>query len=433
LERKTSDLEIKDAANDVIWDAAHEYEGNISAGLGLAKEEQKELFTFFSKEQPARFQAQDLKMEDIGTLEHTLQKVCLGLAHPKIRMANAMLNAVKENQFYINSEGSQVFTSDVRYSLYLTVSTVDKKNYIIPHGCRFLIKDFSKLPDYDQLMESGERLIKEVLEIAQAPVQGNGAFPAILDPENHGVLWHEVIGHALEGHRMQEDEWGEVTTLFRDSIGKQVAPTFLSLYDDPTDSSMWGHYLYDAEGVPAQKVTLIDNGILKGYLHSRESAGFFETSSNGHARNEGNSDPVPRMSNIKIVSGNAVPFGELKEHMMKLCRDKGKEYGLVLRESHGGLTIPEESFYKTVPTHVFRIYADGREERVRGIYVVGTPHQTLQNIVQTSDEYGTFDGYCGAESGSVPSAEKAPDALVSSLEINRLPKDSYRQLPVPII
>jgi|TARA_B100001971_G_C18195418_1_gene541142 predicted Zn-dependent protease len=289
------------------------------------------------------------------------------------------------------------------------------------------------IPCYDDIMARGETLTSELLDIIKAPLEKNDTLPVILDGENTGVVFHEVIGHSLEAHRMQEDEWGDVTTLFKDKIGEKVAPEFITLYDDPTRQELDGHYQFDEDGVRSQKVMLVENCVLKNYLHSRESAGYFKTRSNGHARAYGSHTPTPRMSNLFVESNNRVSFDELVESLRKECVDQKKPYGLLMEGTNGGLTLPEECFFNTFPSNVFRVYANGKTERVRGAYIVGTPLQVLNNFIQTSDRYSTFSGNCGAESGWIPSVEIAPDALVKSLEINRIPMSSYYKMPKPVL
>ena len=90
--------------------------------------------------------------------------------------------------------------------------------------------------------------------------------------------------------------------------------------------------------------------------------------------------------------------------------------------------MPTESHFETYPSKVIRVYRNGREELRRGIYVVGTPYQVISNIIQTSDCSDVASGTCGAESGWVPAAERAPHALIGSLEINEILKDKYEEM-----
>ena len=107
-------------------------------------------------------------------------------------------------------------------------------------------------------------------------------------PRAAGVLFHEAIGHRLEGHRQEDPEEGRT---FAGQVGETVLPTFLTVKDDPTleryeDALLNGHYRYDDEGVPSQPVMLIEDGILRNYLMSRKPIEGAR-SSNGHGRSAG--------------------------------------------------------------------------------------------------------------------------------------------------
>ena len=196
--------------------------------------------------------------------------------------------------------------------------------------------------------------------------------------------------------------------------------------------------MYDEEGVAGQRVTLIKDGILEGYLHSRESAGYFKTKSNGHARADETLIPVSRMSNLIISSAHEVSYDELKEELVRLCKEQDKPYGLILSGAIGGMALPQNTVFDTYPKYITRVYPPHgrtgiREEMSRGAYVVGTAAQTLQNIILTSNKYNTRSSFCGAESGFVPVSQTAPDALLSSLDINRIPKKSYPHLRTRVL
>ena len=338
------------------------------------------------------------------------------------------VHIVKENKHLVNSEGARIFSSFVRYLIDMRFSAIDNRNKVIIHEHRFADVDLSTIPSYDELMKVGEETKKDLFEIIKAPIQGNGVYVVLMDQENHGILWHE-IGHALEAHRLQKrTKMEEKSTIFINKIGKKVAPCFISLYDDPTIETMDGHFLFDDEGVKAQRTELIKNGILKTFLHCRESAGYSQTQSNGHARAAIGQTPVARMANLIVESSNAVSYEQLKENLIKECERKNDEYGLIFKICGGGITLPTECHFETYPSKVYRLYRNGKEELRRGVYDLGTSHQIISNILQTSNEYRISHGSCGAESGYIPAAEKAPHALISSLEINEIPENKYEEM-----
>lgn len=437
LEPDSSLFEIWECAEDAFWECAVNYQArNIDA---LGSHNAREKYAYFSRETPvAHIGDENGKGVALGEQEETLKRVSRQLSLPELCGVDLCFSLISENRYFLNSEGAKIFDNSVWYAMGITVSATDTRNLILPHSVSWQSIDLSKIPTYEELMEAGERITKELFEMIKAPIEKNGAYPAIIDGENHGVLWHEAIGHGLEGHRMQEDDFGDATSLFDGKIGEVVAPEFLSVYDDPTLEDKVGHYRYDEEGIASKRVTLLEEGVLKGYLHSRTSAGYFGTQSNGHARAENNKDPQPRMSNIVVSSSNETSFEELKEGLIKLCEQQRKTYGLLLIGTTGGMVLPEEGFFTTYPARAFRVYKNGRQEQVRGVYIVGTPYQALSNIIQTGDSYKTYNGFCGSQSGFVPSTETAPDALLTALEINRIPKSGYTELrkyvfPKPVI
>jgi len=415
------------SSNEAFWDCVDDRARRAYAAIGCQNIRDK--FRIFSKETPNVSIAPEKVIKiDLEKYEQMIKEASREIWGEGKDIHNAVVSIVaqKEGKYFINSEGSKIFYDNLRYATITNLSKVDKAGLVIPHAHAEYAHDATGLPTYEQMVETGRRMKEELCEILSSPYQKNGTFPAILDPENHGVLWHEVVGHALEANNMQEDD--EETprcSLFIGKIGKRVAPPFMTIEDDPTIQTLDGYFPFDDEGVKSRKTTLIENGILREYLHCRESAGFFRKKSNGHARAQGAMDPIARMSNLMVRSSNEVPLEQLEENLMRLCHKQKEKYGLIFEGASGGLTLPEQSYFSTYPSKMYRLYKDGKREQVRGAYLVGTPYQIVKNIVQTSDTRGVFRGVCGAESGWVPSAQEAPHALVSSLEVNSLPNNSF--------
>ena len=116
---------------------------------------------------------------------------------------------------------------------------------------------------------------------------------------------------------------------------------------------------------------------------------------------------------------------------------QNKPYGLYFRDITGGFTTTQRAglqAFKVIPVIVYRVYPDGRpDELVRGADIVGTPLSSFSKILATSDKQDVFNGYCGAESGSVPVSAVSPAILVSEIEIEKKAKSNDRPplLPEP--
>ncbi|MBI5158616.1 TldD/PmbA family protein [Candidatus Micrarchaeota archaeon] len=402
----------------------------VSAAVSSYAEEigkqKKELTVLSEEERIVDIRTDELAEFDASELVGALKFLTSQMARKKwITAANARVSVEKQSKFFLNSEGTRIKTSE----FYLTISldakmVLDGKEHSL--GMQFNLRDPSKL-DLALIYEKAENLVAKLAELRKAPKQEPGVYPVLLDGEMHGVCWHEAIGHGLEAHRLGvEDDAGS----FGAMIGKKIAPPFVRVEDDPTLKGRWGSYEYDDEGVRAQRVVLVKRGVLESYLHSRGTAGKKGVKSNGHARagsvigKEEEADsgiPTPRMSNMKIEAsrGKRKTFEQLVEQLKEICREKELEYGLYCVGSEGGEVDTNTGHFKFIPKETFRIYVDGRVERVRDAVVIGTPYQLLSQIVACGSDKGGMTGHCGAESGWVTSEEIAPHALLKSAEIAR--------------
>jgi predicted Zn-dependent protease len=214
-------------------------------------------------------------------------------------------------------------------------------------------------------------------------------------------------------------------------------PKFISVFDDPTiarlnDIELNGSYLFDDEGVPAQRANLVDQGILRNFLMSRSPTRGF-TRSNGHGRREIGESVVARQGNLVVQPSEQVPVAELKQKLLAEIVRQKKPYGLRFHDISGGYTNTEREgpqTFKVLPLVVYRVYPDGREELVRGVDIEGTPLTVLSKILAAGDDFEVFNGTCGAESGWVPVAAASPSLLVEQIEVARREKG---QTPPPIL
>src|SRR5262249_30385148 len=159
--------------------------------------------------------------------------------------------------------------------------------------------------------------------------------------------------------------------------------------------------------------------------------------SNGHGRRQPGLEVVSRQSNLIVESTNAVPEVKLRQLLIEEVKKRNSPYGLYFQDITGGFTTTGRAglqAFKVIPVIVYRVYADGRpDELVRGADIVGTPLASFSKILATSDKPEVFNGYCGAESGSVPVSAVSPAILVSEIEIEKKAKSNDRPpiLPEP--
>jgi len=344
-------------------------------------------------------------------------------------------------RYLLTSEGTKIAGEDehVPHSLRMMAMTRADDGMRLDANRNWPLRRFEDLPPEGELVAAAERMAELLAAAKKAPVQAPVAAPAILDPEVTGVLFHEALGHKLEGQRQRDSQQSQ---LFKDLVGKRVIPEFLSLHDDPTLESfkgepMHGHYKYDSEGVPAQKVVLVEKGVLKSFLMSRWPVKGF-SKSNGHGRADDYSRPTGRMANLIVKAENPVPLEELTKRLLALLKEQKKPYGFILSGSFGGENPNSRAAAQTLevrPRMIYRVDAEtGKRELVRGVSMVGTPLVVLNKIVAAGDDATLANGFvCGAESGHVPVSQIAPSVLLSEVELQRLPEDRSRPpiLPSP--
>ncbi len=358
--------------------------------------------------------------------------------HPDVFDSSMKVVAERHVRWFASSEGAAIVTEHVLYGVHLNAVTRAPDGQLLENGRDFYARSEAELPTPEQVRDAAGKIIAELEALRRAPAIDPYTGPAILEPEAAGVLFHEAVGHRLEGERMEDDKDGQT---YKGQIGQPVLPAFLTIVDDPTLASaggisLNGSYAFDEQGVAARRTVLVKEGKLESYLLSRKPVKPFERS-NGHGRSAGARAPMARMANLVVESSRRVRWDELKRLLMAEARKQGKRYGLVIRDITGGNTNTGTYGYqafKGTPRLVYRVDAKtGAEELVRGVELVGTPLASVNKVLATSDASRAFNGFCGAESGYVPVSTVAPAVLVGELELQRVSRSNERGplLPSP--
>ena len=361
-------------------------------------------------------------------------------AHEHITYDMAILQASRQTDYFVSSEGARVAAPNQVARLIVVARTRAADGMDLFRAETFEADATGHLPDQAAVLEKTEAMARNLDDLRVAPITEPYDGPAILSGRAAAVFFHEVLGHRLEGQRQRGDEEGQTFTKL---LGKPILPSFMSVVDDPTlkdwkGQPLSGHYLFDDEGEPAQKVQLVDNGVLKTFLMSRLPVASF-SNSNGHGRAETGKMPTGRQGNLIVTSTKAVSDAELRDMLKAEAKKQGKAYGLYFEDISSGFAVTTRSSpqaFQVIPLVVYRVYVDGRpDELVRGVSIVGTPQAALSRIVATNDKPDVFNGECGAESGTVPVSAVAPAMLVSEIETQRQSQGTARPpiLPPPTV
>ena len=357
---------------------------------------------------------------------------------PDIINSIVTFTAQAQNVLQVNSEGTQLQFGQIRYRLELFIQGKAPDGMDIDRYYNFDWVNPGDAPDDKAVAAAQVTMRKELEGLVKAPINDPSVGPALLTGRAAAVFFHEVFGHRAEGHRQKDAAEGQT---FAKKVDQPILPSFLSIVDDTTmkklgSQDLLGYYQFDDEGVPAQRVTLVKDGVLKGFEMSRSPLASFPNS-NGHGRRQLGATPVSRQGNLIVESSKTMTNAQLRAELIKLIKDQGKPYGLLIDDIAGGFTFTgrgQPQAFQVLPLVVYRVYSDGRpDELVRGVDIVGTPLAALTKIVATGDTAEVFNGYCGAESGSVPVSAASPAILTSELEVQKKESSTDRPpiLPAP--
>ncbi len=331
-------------------------------------------------------------------------------AYPEVQLSRVRFDAGAATRYFVTSEGSNIQDGAVRYWFEISGETRS--------GDGMPLRGSRQLTSYDgswsdELVEREIRQLAEGLtKLKDAPACDAYAGPVLVQASAGASLFAAVLAPLFEGDKKRwKDEEG-----LENKVGERILPASVSIFDDPTIKEykgevVTGFYRFDEEGVPAQRVSLVENGVLKNFLLSRSPVKGFPTS-NGHGRANLWEKPRADIGNLIVESQAPAPFSQLKKQLIGECKRQGKPYGLLITE----LQFP-------AVVEVYKVYTDGKEELVRGAELVsGSPFATLGKIIGLGNDPKAVV----ASRGSVVT----PSLLFSELEIRKIKKGIH---PPPIL
>jgi TldD protein len=422
-----------DAIARVLWELTdREYKRAAPAYLNVktntaVRAEEEDKSPDFSKEAPQTHTGEPLTVPgfDRTAWEGEVRRLSGAFRkYSDVYFGSVTVQVQNSNSRLVSSEGAVIATPSATTRMVIEAQTRAPDGMELLRVETFQAPSASLLPSEVELTAKIDKMALDLRDLRKAPVAEPYDGPALLSGRAAAVFFHEVLGHRMEGHRQRDEDEGQT---FTKKVNQEVLPTFLSVADDPTIKELGGvklagYYEYDNEGSPAQRVSVIQDGVLKNFLMSRMPIKDFSVS-NGHGRNQPGLMPTGRQGNLIVTSTKSVPEADLRQKLIDEVKRQGKPYGLYFDDIQGGFTLTTRSLpqaFQVLPVIVYRVYADGRpDELVRGVDIVGTPLAALTRIITTGDQQHVFNGVCGAESGSVPVSAVAPAMLFSEMEVQK--------------
>jgi predicted Zn-dependent protease len=393
-------------------------------------------------------------------------------AFPQIYEARVTYYLVYATEYLLTSDGNEIRQNRRYAAIEAGLNTLADDGSPLSHFYSTYAPRPADLPDVETVRNQLNVSGRELMALRQAPTTQDYTGPVLFEARAAAPLLAQVLGPALNGARppvsftpvmeqMLTGLGGKSDWITR--VGARVLPQSVTLIDDPgakdyNGKVLVGGYKIDEEGVPGQKVTLVENGIFKNELMSRRP-GPDSGQSNGHGRAAFLNDAKPTMSNTFFTSSETVAPGELKKRFLDACRAEKLTYCLVIREMDNPAIslLRQDDFSELLasfgggagtgdrlPLVVYRVYPDdGREEIVRGMRVIGLNTRALRNVAGVGNDYvvynymqsqvggfsGTALGAFGSAQTGIPAAMVAPSLLLEEVEV-RGSRGEPKRLPL---
>jgi predicted Zn-dependent protease len=377
--------------------------------------------------------------------------------YPEVKNSSVVLESGDGGYYLVNSEGTEVRAPESATYLRALAMAQAPDGMTVRDAVAFHSLDATRMPSDVELNRGITALAENVVALAHAPKGEDYSGPVLFAGVAGAQIFAEVLGRNLALTRrpaMEQGRGGFLASELEGRIGARILPDSFDVVDDPTQKEwrgrpLYGSYDVDREGVAAAPLHLIEKGVLKGFLLTRQPVRGF-AGSNGRARMPGNYGAAAAgFSNLFVGSSETSPAAELKQKLIELCRTRDKPYGILVRKmdfpssasldearrllsGSQGSTRPV-----SIPILIYKVYLDGREELVRGLSFRGLNARSLKDILAAGDDNTVFEfmnspapfALIGASSFTAETCVVAPSILIDDLELHPV-EEELPKLPV---
>lgn len=305
-----------------------------------------------------------------------------------------------KKKFFANTDGALI--SSLIPSVMFSVMVVARKGNMLQEARERsgAVAGFEYIEKED-VCKTAVRASERSVKLLDAEPPPAGKYPVVMNPTLAGVFMHEALGHAAEADHILLGE-----SILAGKSGRKIASELLTVCDNPTIPDSYGFYRYDDEGVPSRNTVVIEKGVLKTFLQSRESASVMRADTTGNARAESYADlPIVRMSNTVIEKGDRTfeEVAEIKE-------------GIYAKGMRGGQVDTVRGEFQFSAEEGFLIENGEIKKMLRNVSLSGRTLDALKNIDAVGKDFARGSiGQCGKQGQSVPVAEFGPHVRVRGL------------------
>lgn len=376
-------------------------------------------------------------------------------SHPRITDSRVLFEAGQGSFYLANSEGTVVRVPENAAMLEIRASAPAPDGMLVRDAVSFHAHEVDELPAEAELRRGAETVAANVEALLDAPRGDAYLGPVLFEPTAAAQFMAELLGRNLALRRRFVSEPGRPTSFVASEmegrLGSRILPDWMDVVDDPTATAwqgrpLFGRYLVDLEGVVPKPLVIVEKGVLRSYLMTRQPMRGAE-GSNGRARLIGGLGAnAASFSSLFVRATGAVAAPELKKQLLDLARQRNLPYGILIRKMDYPSTASMSEYRRMLsrastaggggrpvsqPLLAYRVYADGREELVRGLWLKGVQVRTLRDIVAAGGEPAVFEyqengapfALTGAGNFVAESSVIAPGLLFEELQLERAEED----------
>jgi TldD protein len=449
-------------ATDRMYKTALESMSRKRAALNSANAPAEKIADY-SKAEPVK-SIQKLARQKIDEAAWTSRIVKLSgvfNSYPEVLASSVSFETIDGATYLVNSEGTTLRYPDSVAFIDARAEGQAADGMMVHDAAVFTAVETDKLAAEAELRTRITAAAENVRALVKAPAGETFSGPVLFEPQAAAQLLAQLLGSNVVTARKPLAEPGRAVNYtpseFESKIGSRILPDWFDITDDPTQAAwnakpLGGYYPFDLEGVPGKPVSLVEKGILKNFLTTRQPVKGF-TVSNGHARLSGSYGArSAAISNLFVKTSQSTPMADLKKKLLDMCKERGKPYGMLVRKldfpfssgvselrslMSGGAQAGGSARPLSPPVLVYRVYADGREELVRGLRFRGVSTRTLRDVLAASQETALFEyvnngaplALLGAGGYLAPTAVVAPGLLFDEIEFE-LPQEQLSKPPI---
>ena len=373
---------------------------------------------------------------------------------PAIVDSRVDLDSGTGGYYVVNSEGTEVREPENVSYLRARALIQAPDGVMLRDAVSFHAFNPAALPSDAELGRAIRAMAENLVALARAPKGEDYNGPVLFEGLAAPQIFAQLLGRNLWVPRKPQGSRGGFNgSELEGRIGARILPEFFDVVDDPTQKEwrgrpLFGSYEADREGVRGQPVNVVEKGVLKSYLLTRQPIRGY-SQSNGHARLPGPfGADMATMSNLFVSASETVPAGELKKKLLDLVQARNLPYAIIVRRLDFPSTASVEEIRRILsssqtghpvspPVLAYKVFPDGHEELVRGLRFRGLTVRSLKDIAAAGDDSVVLEylenaaplSFVGASGFSTEVSVVAPSILIDDVEMHPA-EDEPPKLPV---